>query len=80
MKRFFVKICKSNTYVYYELSGETIKVYFEQPIRNRINKLILDCKGIILEQDGFNNSEVANYQLFLKRNIGHIQELIEQNI
>ena len=80
MKRFFVKICKSNTSVYYELSGRYAKVYFEQSIKNKINKLVLDYEGKILEQDGFDNSEVAYYQLFLKRNIGHIQELIEQNI
>ena len=77
MRKFFVKICKSNTSVFYEKSNGGILVSFEQPKGNRV---VFDNNGVAIEQNGFDNEEVESCKKFYKNNFGHIQELAEQNI
>ena len=80
MRKFFVKICKSNTSVFYEKSNSGILVSFEQPKGNQINRLVFDNGGVVLEKNGFDNEEFEYCKKFYMNNFGHIQELAEQNI
>lgn len=80
MRKFFVKLCKrGNTVVTYMPTARGIEVTFEQAVYNGFNSLILTIDGRVLEVEGFNPSEVAYFQLFLKRNKDHIKELVMEN-
>lgn len=80
MRKFFVKICKSNTSVFYEKSNSGILVSFEQPKGNQVNRLVFDNGGVVLEKNGFDNEGFEYCKKFYMNNFGHIQELAEQNI
>ena len=79
MKKFFVRVCKNNISVYYERINDELMVCFEQPTENQMNVLIFS-NSVIIKQIGFTNDEVDFCRRFYNNNIGHIQELISQNI
>lgn len=79
MRKFFVKICKCNTCVYYEAINEEIVVSFEQPTGNQLNQ-VLFSNGIIISQNGFSAEDIAYYKIFYKNNIGHIRDLAKEDM
>ena len=79
MRKFFVKICKCNTSVHYEAINNEIVVSFEQPAENQLNQVVFS-NGIIIEQNGFSDEDVAYYKRFYKNNIEHIQDLAKEDM
>ena len=55
---------RSNSYI----KKWKVRVTFEQAVNNGFNTLVLNDKGQIVENDGFNSSDTAFFEDFFKRN------------
>jgi len=59
---------RGNTEVTHTLKNGKLEVTFEQAVNNGFNTLVLNNKGQIVTNEGFNSSDIAFFKDFFKRN------------
>lgn len=69
MRKSYMTLCmRGNTEVTHILRNGKLEVTFEQAVSNGFNTLVLNDKGQIVKNDGFNSSDIAFFKDFFKKN------------
>lgn len=78
MRKSYMTLCmRGNTEVTHILRNGKLEVTFEQAVSNGFNTLVLNDKGQIVKNDGFNSSDIAFFKDFLRKIIVQCLQKLE---